>query len=145
MEMIRTNRCNRRQSHSLGMTLIELMIAVVIVGVLASIAYPAYTHHVKESHRKQAMADMARIQLYLEEHYNGAYSTSGVISAGTCTLCDGDSDRYAWSVTLSSTGYVITATPQAAKGQDQDQCGDLGYSKLELSSNGTRSPDVCWH
>ncbi|MGL4828503.1 MAG: type IV pilin protein, partial [Vibrio sp.] len=67
MEMIRRIFCKPHFTWQQGMTLVELMIAVVIIGVLASIVYPAYTNYVKEGHRKQAIADMAKIQLYLEE------------------------------------------------------------------------------
>lgn len=81
MEMIRKIFCKPSVSQQQGMTLIELMIAVVIVGVLASIAYPAYTNYVKEGHRKQAMADMAKIQLYLEEKYQNGYTATGIVDA----------------------------------------------------------------
>ncbi|TOL31163.1 prepilin-type cleavage/methylation domain-containing protein, partial [Vibrio parahaemolyticus] len=78
------------------MTLIELMIAIVIVGVLAAITYPSYSNYVKEGHRKQAMADMAKIQLYLEENYNHGYTAIGIVNADkVCTtFCNVDSDRY---------------------------------------------------
>ncbi|PAR76186.1 type IV pilin protein, partial [Vibrio cholerae] len=96
MEMIRKIFCKPSVSQQQGMTLIELMIAVVIVGVLASIAYPAYTNYVKEGHRKQAMADMAKIQLYLEEKYQNGYTATGIVDAQkVCnSFCSVDSDRY---------------------------------------------------
>lgn len=72
------------------MTLIELLIAVVIVGIIAAVAYPSYTNHVIKSHRTVALSDLSRIQLELETSYDGGYDWSHILSGGTCTLCDSD-------------------------------------------------------
>ncbi|WP_202820553.1 type IV pilin protein, partial [Neisseria meningitidis] len=129
-----------------GMTLIELMIAVVIVGVLASIAYPAYTNYVKEGHRKQAMADMAKIQLYLEEKYQNGYTATGIVDAQkVCnSFCSVDSDRYKIVVETAATSYAITATPQSSKGQNSDKCDGSAYTSLTLNEKGVTSPIGCW-
>ncbi|EPF7603140.1 type IV pilin protein, partial [Vibrio vulnificus] len=92
--MIRTNFCNTNTTLQKGMTLIELLIAVVIIGILTSIVYPSYTKYVIESHRTVAKADMAKIQLALEQSYNGAYQWSQIVSGSTCLICDSSSDRY---------------------------------------------------
>ncbi len=144
MDMIRTNKCNRSDRFAQGMTLVELMIAVAIVGILAGIAYPAYTQYVKEAHRTQAIADMAKIQLYLEEHYDLGYSSHGLLSGGKCTVCDSDPERYALAIEISHASYTISATPLASKGQDTDECQGKRYSKLELKSTGERQPTSCW-
>ncbi|EGR3958914.1 type IV pilin protein [Vibrio cholerae] len=146
MEMIRKIFCKPSVSQQQGMTLIELMIAVVIVGVLASIAYPAYTNYVKEGHRKQAMADMAKIQLYLEEKYHNGYTATGIVDAQkVCnSFCSVDSDRYKIVVETAATSYAITATPQSSKGQNSDQCGGNTYTSLTLNEKGVTSPSACW-
>lgn len=146
MEMIRKIFCKPSVSQQQGMTLIELMIAVVIVGVLASIAYPAYTNYVKEGHRKQAMADMAKIQLYLEEKYQNGYTATGIVDAQKIcnSFCSVDSDRYKIVVETAATSYAITATPQSSKGQNSDQCGGSTYTSLTLNEKGVTSPSACW-
>ncbi|CSE07770.1 type IV pilin protein [Vibrio cholerae] len=148
MEMIRKIFCKPSVCQQQGMTLIELMIAVVIVGVLASIAYPAYTNYVKEGHRKQAMADMAKIQLYLEEKYNheDGYTAAGIVDAQkVCnSFCSVDSDHYKIVVETAATSYAITATPQSSKGQNSDKCGGSTYTSLTLNEKGVTSPSACW-
>ncbi|HFG1811247.1 TPA: type IV pilin protein [Vibrio cholerae] len=146
MEMIRKIFCKPSVSQQQGMTLIELMIAVVIVGVLASIAYPAYTNYVKEGHRKEAMADMAKIQLYLEEKYQNGYTATGIVDAQkVCnSFCSVDSDRYKIVVETTATSYAITATPQSSKGQNSDQCDGSAYTSLTLNEKGVTSPIGCW-
>lgn len=142
--MIRKFFCKPSRTWQQGMTLIELMIAVVIVSVLSAIAYPSYTSHVKEGHRKQAIADMAKIQLNLEENYNAGYSDAGIISGGVCVICDSDTDRYAITLTTTSTGYTITATPKSTKGQNSDKCDGTTYTALTLNQTGESKPSACW-
>ncbi|MBO1385882.1 prepilin-type N-terminal cleavage/methylation domain-containing protein [Vibrio cholerae] len=146
MEMIRKIFCKPSVTQQQGMTLIELMIAVVIVGILASIAYPAYTNYVKEGHRKQAMADMAKIQLYLEEKYNNGYTATGIVDAQkVCnSFCSVDSDRYKIVVETAASSYAITATPQSTKGQNNDKCGGNTYTSLTLNEKGVTAPSACW-
>ena len=144
MEMIRKIRCKRMACNEKGMSLIEIMIAVVILGILAAIALPSYTAYVIEGHRSQALADMAKIQLKLEENYNAGYSATGIISGGVCIICDSDTDRYAMSLTTTSTGYTITATPQSTKGQNSDKCDGTSYTSLTLTQPGEGTPSACW-
>ena len=47
---------NGVHSHQQGVTLIELLIAVGLVAILASISYPAYQEHVRSTRRGEAKA-----------------------------------------------------------------------------------------
>ncbi|OJI29166.1 Fimbrial protein precursor [Vibrio vulnificus] len=146
MEMIRTNVCNTMETQQKGMTLIELMIAVVIIGILAGIGYPSYTKHVLESHRTVAKADLVKIQLALEHGYNGGYQWSQIVSGGSCTICDSSSDRYEFEVTSSATiSYTITATAKTDKGQSNDPClANETIKKMTLDSTNQAKPTACW-
>ncbi|WP_267902783.1 type IV pilin protein [Vibrio metschnikovii] len=149
MDMIRINKCNELHKKMSGMTLIELMIAVVIVGVLASIAYPTYSHYVKEGYRRQVMADMAKIQLYLEENYRHSegYPIDEIFDNNSvCSFCDYDNERF--ELTIKSINdnrqYTIIAKPLLQRGQNTDTCRGKQYDQLELKSNGEALPRACW-
>lgn len=57
-----------------GFTLIELMVGVVIIGILAAIAYPAYTSFVQRSRRADAVAALTAI-VQAQERYRSNRST----------------------------------------------------------------------
>ena len=58
-------RARKRQG---GFTLIELMITVAIVSILASVAYPVYTSHLRKGKRAEARASLMNL-LQQQERY----------------------------------------------------------------------------
>ncbi|WP_036799348.1 type IV pilin protein [Photobacterium marinum] len=129
-----------------GVTLIELLIAVTVIGVLTALTYPSYQAHVLKGHRSQVMADMIKIQLNLEESYTqtGSYDDS-IVTESTCSFCETDTNRYKLEIDSSGIGmdtYKIIATPQASSGQAQDSCKIL---TLNAGGIGTASGSgQCW-
>ncbi|WP_153447431.1 type IV pilin protein [Vibrio algicola] len=150
--MIRKNGCMQNTKRHKGMTLIELLIVVAIIGVLAAITYPSYQEHVLKGHRSSAMADMLKIQIEMELSKSkiGAYNSATIVSGGSCDFCDTDSERYTFSVTESSAtnmeAYTIKAVPRKNSPQIKDKCGTLS---LNAGSVGTANKagvavDGCW-
>ena len=133
-----------------GFTLIELMIAVVIVGILAAIAFPSYKDHVYKSRRstaKAALMDLAaRQEQYLQNYkqYAGAIAD---LNAPTTT----EGGFYGLTVTgaldpsgTTVIGYPLTATPAG------DQVNDTKCATLTLTSRGVKNVTgtagvaACW-
>ncbi|WP_299691772.1 type IV pilin protein [uncultured Vibrio sp.] len=144
LAMIRRNRCNSNNLSIRGMTLIELLLAITIVGILGAVAYPSYTNHVLKAHRTTALADMTKIQLAMESLYTGNYASAAasIVSAGTCAFCDTDTSRYTLSISASSTAYSIQAEPHAP--QTNDECLDSTSDILKLHHSGVSEPQACW-
>lgn len=130
------------RGHSAGFTLIELLITLVIVGILAAIALPAYQSYVQKSRRTDATVAMRAIQ-FAEEKYranNSSYGTLAQLGMSSTT----DSGYYTVALSnISATGYTITAT--AVSGSSQ--ASDSGCTTLTLQQSGaslTTTPSACW-
>ena len=130
-----------------GFTLIELMIALTISVILASMAYPSYLSQIAKSRRsdgKQALLELAQ---KLERFYTerGSYVGATLGNGGLYpTLSPGG--YYAISLSSQSAdGFVIAATPRSS--QAGDACGALGYNHLgdrTLGAGATLSLEQCW-
>nr|WP_206355546.1 type IV pilin protein [Vibrio maerlii] len=153
MEMILRNECKATSNQHHGMTLIELLIVVAILGVLASLAYPSYTQHIILSQRTSALADMSRIQLQLEKDFDGnSYKATNVVKSNSnqCDTDDSDgnvfchtaTDRYVITIATTTTGYTITATAQSATGQTNDTCLGIGTT-MTLNEKDVLMPEEC--
>ncbi len=70
-------RCLHRKVQ--GFTLIELMICLAIVGVLSSIAYPAFSSTVTSTRRTDALLALMKVQL-LQERFRSEHPRYGELS-----------------------------------------------------------------
>jgi prepilin-type N-terminal cleavage/methylation domain-containing protein len=71
-----------------GVTLIELLIVVVIIGILAMIAVPAYIGQQKGAARTEAYSNLENLRLLEEQYFaeNGCYYKSGANCANNSSI-----------------------------------------------------------
>lgn len=73
------------ESRNHGFTLIELMIVVVIIGVLASIAYPSYQKHMTSTRRTDAQSALLQIANQQERFFTECnYYATTLTGARAC-------------------------------------------------------------
>ncbi len=154
INMKKTSKCFRSQS---GVTLIELLIAIVLVSIIAASAYPSYTQYVVRAKRtagKSALLQVAdRQQQYFMDNkrYAGSLTALGYQANPFMVRDDGayvvvaDPDRVYQIVlaTPTPTSYILTAVPQMMMASKDTICGTLSLSSTGQkgkSGGGSR----CW-
>jgi type IV pilus assembly protein PilE len=53
-----------------GVSLLELLVAVAIVGMLAALTYPAFRHHIVKAKRAEAQAALMQLMQQQERYYS---------------------------------------------------------------------------
>lgn len=123
----------------LGFTLIELMVALTIIGVLAMMAYPSYQDYVISARRVQAQTGLLELQQALERHRMRHPSYADCLSDGDCVLPD--NDDYAFSIrSADTTSYVLEAEVKDTGAQSADS----DCLQLTLDQNNAKTPTDCW-
>ena len=125
-----------------GFTLIELMIAVAIVGILSAIAYPSFVEQLRQSRRADCASALVSLANAMERHYtvNGTYlgaATGGADTGApaifaTSSPVDGGEAYYNLTIqNATASTFTVQATPTGA--QASDQCGSF-----TLTNNGRK-------
>ena len=129
-------------NRSQGFSLIELLVAVAIIGILAAIAIPMYSDYVARSRRADGQATLMQVAQELER----CYTQFSKYNDNSCSVINGGvvsetSDQGFYVVTankLDESTFTLTATPQNEQADDTD-CGELKLTHL-----GNQLPPDCW-
>ena len=151
-----------RRKASLGFTLIELMITVAIVGILASIALPAYTDSVLKSRRAEGRTALLDL-LQQQERYMTQRNTYLAFTTNTgtgATTPSGAPFKVFSGDSLGNSAYILSADqcPDGTGTIAINNCvrviatpvkTDADANVLRITSTGSKDctgtkPTVCW-
>lgn len=140
------------RSNQQGFTLIELLIVVAIMGVLASIALPAYQNSVLRSARADAKTELLQVASDQERYFSN-FNTYVDDATPLNTPVVAGRDRttqngfYTISVAACGAGAITNcflATATAQGDQTADSCATLTISSTGARGATGDTVDECW-
>lgn len=137
-----------------GFSLIELMIAVAVIGILTGVALPSYTAYIQRANRTDAKNALMALAQRLEQNYtiSGQYDQTqdgnaindAMISTwGLNQSPSSGAAKYNISFrsnSLGDTTYTIQATPVGS--QSSDSCGVLAMNERNLKASNGADPNT---
>ena len=130
------------------------MLVVIVIGILAAIAYPSYMNSVRKGKRADGKTAILKVQMEQEKFranctqyataFNGTGTNACNPGSSTYTLGIGNATSQGFYTlalsSASSTNYTVTATPVGD--QAKDSCGSL---VLTVTTSGASfTPANCW-
>jgi type IV pilus assembly protein PilE len=142
----------RQRRRMLGVTLLELMAVVMVIGILSIVALPAYRNYSMRAQRTDAKNALLRLATNQERFYlqNRRYGGTGDLANPLLAFDPPTSEKGGYAITVpvaNANTYTATATVRA--GGAIDQTRDTECVSFSITAQGVRTatPDPnqrCW-
>jgi type IV pilus assembly protein PilE len=125
-----------------GFTLIEIMIAVVIIGILTAVAVPAYSEHVTRTRLAEAFAGLSGMQPSAEQFWanNRSYAGFDRLPPDTANFTYALSNASASAYTVTATGIGLAAGFKFTI----DESGKRVTTAVPATPTGWLTKTDCW-
>lgn len=133
------------RKNMLGVTLLELMIVVVIIGIIAAFAYPSYRDVAARAKRVEAKAALLQISTNQERHYlqNNTYTTDMTVLGFNADPFISDSTSYSIEITAADSNDFTAVATYRLGGREGAKC-----TTFEIDGAGNKtssgSEPACW-
>ncbi|MFN2308483.1 MAG: type IV pilin protein [Gammaproteobacteria bacterium] len=127
-----------------GFTLMELLIAVAIVAILATLAVPGFQDTLMRGRRGDAITSLLSLQLAQEKWRanHAEYARLDELGWADATSLDGHYRLHLRE--RSASGFLATAQPRPAGPQQHDVCGEFALDQRGPVFAPEYADATCW-
>ena len=136
-----------------GFTLVELMVAMTIIGVLLAIAAPSFFEYLAKSKRADATGVLSETATFMERNFaaSGRYDLTEagaaiVLPLALTTAPRGSASAYyniSFQGAVGESTFIVQAIP--VNSMDGDACGTLTINQRgQKGVSGSRPVAECW-
>jgi type IV pilus assembly protein PilE len=127
-----------------GFSLIEILVAVAIVGILTAVALPAYSSYVLRTRLTEAFAGLAAVQPNAEQYWSNKHTFVG-LDTETPSRLPAASANFTYSLSnLTDSSYTVTARGQGPADGFVYTIDQSGQRATTAVPTGWTASTSCW-
>lgn len=116
-----------------GMTLIELMIVIAVIGILGALALPAYQDYTIRAKVSEMLVAANGCKTAVNEAVSSASDAN--VSAALPKACDSQTSKYVTSIAVNGNGVItVVGNHSALRGSTSDSANAIALTPLQTGT-----------